>query len=444
MGSSGPELILASELARVLGGWNGRPVVFHAHPVENGAPISAASPGLWDAVVGTTFNAAMDGNTLRCEAWINLVDAAEVEGAPGTIAKLEAGEILEVSVSYFAEAEKTGGIYNGSKYVAIQRGFVPDHLAIDIDRGACSVADGCGTRSNCAGCNADCAKRGEPVANADDQKSESIILRALRRLSGVGTRANAEGESFRAVEEAINAALAVANPGAEWVYVRDVFPDEGLVVYDIGGQPFQRSYTIDASGAVTLTGDPIAVVMDVNYTPVGTPPAKEALVASEKRVDELIANTKTKFEAKDRTWLLSCTDEQLDAVTPVEEPEKVETPATPVVETPVAPVANERKLTDAELLAAMSPEMRSSIESGMAIQRERKASLVTALKAHKANPYTDEQLKAHSVVELEALAKLAGLDAPTPDYTGLGGPRAAADESKSPPPPATWAGPKAA
>lgn len=423
MGSSGPELILAAELARVLGGWNGRPVVFHAHPTRDGAPISAASPEVFERVVGTVFNAAMDGDKLLCEAWIDLARAASVDGAAATVEKLEAGTVVEVSVSYFAAAEKKSGKHNGVDYVAVQRSFVPDHLAIDINLGACSVASGCGApRSNCAG-GTECApcKEKRLKIESNEEPKPGVILAAIRRWMGGGQRSNAEGESFRAVEEAINAALAAANPGADWVYVRDVFPDEGLVVYDIGGQPFQRSYTIDASGAVTLTGDPIAVVMEVNYTPVGTKPPAEG---------EKMEPTKV---------VSSETQEEINALKA-----KIADLEAKLAEAEKTPVANEIKLTDAELLAAMSPEMRSSIESGMAAQSERKANLVTALKAHKANPYTEDQLKAFSVGELESLGKLAGLDTPAPDFSGLGGPRANADESKATPPPSTWAGPKAA
>lgn len=431
LGSDGPELVPAEELAKTAPGWNGRPVVFTAHPTVNSQPVTVNSPELQASVGGKLFRAQMDGNRLKAEAWIEAGGLDAIDGAAAIVERMEAGEVVEVSGAYFAAVEEAAGEWNGESYGGIQRTLIPDHLAIGVDIGACSVADGCGApRANTAACCEACAK-GETCMG---KKPESTILSALRRaFGGKAVRANAEGESHRAIEDALNAALADANPGADWVWVRDVFPDQSLVIYDLGGQAFQRSYTIDANGAATLGGDPVEVIPETTYKPVSeAAPAEEKPVANQKRVDALIANAKTKHTEKDRTWLMACTDEQLDAQEPVEEPKKEEPPV--VEPTVAAPVANAAKpLTEEQWLEQAPASVRAVVARANAAEAKRKEKLVAALKAVDGCPLTEEQLRAASVDELERFASFAKVEAdPAPDYSGLGGPRANANDDEKP------------
>lgn len=141
-------LLLAEEFGRYVESWNGVPVPV-LHPEQNGEPVSANAPDVIEKnSVGQIFNAAIDGQKLRAEAWINIDKATRLGFAP-LVAALEAGEIIEVSTGYFSDSEVKPGDYNGIPYSEIHRNIRPDHLALLPGQvGACSVADGCGTRVN--------------------------------------------------------------------------------------------------------------------------------------------------------------------------------------------------------------------------------------------------------------------------------------------------------
>lgn len=141
-------LVPASEFGKYPEAWNGRPVPV-LHPEDRGVPISANRPDIIERnTIGSIFNTYVDGLKLKCEAWLN-VEKAKRLGLGDLIEQLEAGEVVEVSTGYFAEDDGVSGEYNGVAYTSIHRNIRPDHLALlPGQEGACSVADGCGTRVN--------------------------------------------------------------------------------------------------------------------------------------------------------------------------------------------------------------------------------------------------------------------------------------------------------
>ena len=141
-------LLTAEEFGIFAESWNGRPVPV-LHPERNGTPVSANQPDIIERnTVGVLFNTHIEDRKLKAEAWIN-IDKANALGHGDLIALLEAGEVIEVSTGYFAEDEEKSGTYNGKEYTVIHRNIRPDHLALlPGEIGACSVEDGCGTRTN--------------------------------------------------------------------------------------------------------------------------------------------------------------------------------------------------------------------------------------------------------------------------------------------------------
>jgi len=127
--------------------WNGVPVTV-GHPTDGGGFATANSPetlSRWH--VGRIFNAGMDGDKLKGEAWIEVKRANKV--APGLIPALEAGEEMDVSTGYFSKKETATGSFKGKRYTVAHRDLKPDHLALlPGESGACSWADGCGVRAN--------------------------------------------------------------------------------------------------------------------------------------------------------------------------------------------------------------------------------------------------------------------------------------------------------
>jgi hypothetical protein len=73
------------------------------------------------------------------------------------------------------------------------------------------------------------------------------------------------------------------------------------------------------------------------------------------------------------------------------------------------------------------------LRTGVATAEARKTALVASIKTAESNVFTDEQLAAKPVAELEALAKLAGVFE-TADYSGMGLPRALTTNDEKPAP----------
>lgn len=166
------ELAPVDEVARYLDAWNGRPLPVR-HPRKDGRFVSANEPGvIANQVVGTFFNARMEGDRLMGELWVDVAKAQRLGGDALTVLeRLEAGQPVEVSTAYFSDLEAGEGTWNGKQYKGIQRNLRPDHIALLPDEvGACSWIDGCGApRVNCD-CANKSAKEATVSANVDETK----------------------------------------------------------------------------------------------------------------------------------------------------------------------------------------------------------------------------------------------------------------------------------
>lgn len=140
-------LLTQSEFGKYVESWNGIPVPV-LHPEERGQPISANRPDVIERTIGRMYNARVDNGKLKAEAWIN-VEKARRLGFSELLEKLESGQTVEVSTGYFSDDREVTGEYGGKEYMTQHVNIRPDHLALLPGQiGACSVADGCGTRVN--------------------------------------------------------------------------------------------------------------------------------------------------------------------------------------------------------------------------------------------------------------------------------------------------------
>lgn len=141
-------LVPLAEFSRFPEAWNGLPVPV-LHPEEQGQAISANRPDVIERnTIGTVFNARTEGAKLKAELWLDTEKACRL-GFCDLMKRLEAGECIEVSTGYFADDDPQAGEFNGRPYSMIHRNIRPDHLALLPGQiGACSIADGCGTRTN--------------------------------------------------------------------------------------------------------------------------------------------------------------------------------------------------------------------------------------------------------------------------------------------------------
>lgn len=141
-------LVTHEEYGKLVETWNDKPVTI-GHPQVNGEHVSAGSPDIIEkSSMGRIYNARVDGDKLIGEIWVDAAKADRI-GRTELLAALESGNTVEVSTGYFSAAEDKQGEHNGKMYTCIHRDLVPDHLAVlPNEIGACSVADGCGTRPN--------------------------------------------------------------------------------------------------------------------------------------------------------------------------------------------------------------------------------------------------------------------------------------------------------
>lgn len=440
--SASPELALASEFAKFPMGWNGRPVTLD-HPQRDGGFVSASStPTVFEEeALGFLFNSRLDGKKLKVEAWINL-EAVEnaSQQVKDEVARLEAGEVVEVSTGLFTETEVSRGRYNSKQYEAVWRDVVPDHLAILPlgTIGACSVADGCGARVNMK-VNCQCQEHEEtqedPNVNTETQEDEpenvslerNRFLRGLRdKFAGVFKLINnsAAGElSDIDTRAAIKAALKLEDDQC-WFDVVAVFNTSFVYSHNWDGTLYERSYSISSTGVVSLGTDKSRVRPETTFVPITT--TEETRMSKKEKVDALITNSATQFAEADRAWLETMEEAQLDKLSPITNTEgtdngqsttvkKVkETPATEVVD---EPKGNAAPVTADAYLAAAPAEIRSVLENGLKMHNARTDTLVKGLLANSRNTFTEVELRAMSSDSLEKLAKVANI----PDYSGAAG-----------------------
>jgi hypothetical protein len=213
------ELVPPEELAKFAEAWNGRPVPLR-HPQDStGRYISANTPDVIEAqVVGSVFNMSVDGDRLRGEMWLDIEKCERLGGdALRTLQRLQRGEVVEVSTSYFCEFEPAPGVFNGEQYRGIQRDLRPDHVALLPDEiGACSVADGCGAgRFNRASGAANCGCK---------QMKEESMEEQEKKL-----QANEDAASETAAEEQAATTPSTAELPAELALLLDALKEFGGV-----------------------------------------------------------------------------------------------------------------------------------------------------------------------------------------------------------------------
>jgi uncharacterized membrane protein len=437
-----PELAMASVFGANIEGWNGRPVVMN-HPQVNGEFVSANSPDVADTwAFGQIFAAQVEDSKLKVEAWVDVERAAELGGDfADTLDRLASGEMVEVSVGVFVALTEQKGTFQGKQYGAIWSFVVPDHLALLSEGtiGACSNADGCGAprvntgtsmtntnpsslACNCSGgtrCTCSIAVPPPPSAittptpvvaqehehDAELEVVEQTLGRFARsmKLTVEALPSNLmQADVARAVAKAIRKKT-TGTPGGYAYYVGHTSDYAIYEMYTdgVGYQYYKVGISVDESMNVTFTSDPVPVevVMSVIETQSGDPSMTVA-----------------------------------QGTTPATEPTPTATATPAVAVTPTVEAA--RPVTVADYIAAAPAEVRDVLSTSMRLHTEQKGRIAKAILATNRSPFTEVDLLAKSLEELQAFAKLAGVDAQPQqsftDYSGLGTPRAnAADDSNA-------------
>lgn len=442
-GSHGPLLHPISELGKFPEAWNGIPVVIQ-HPEEEGHNISANAPRVLDRqAVGRVFNAHIDGDRLKAEAWIEESKAQRV--SPEVLGYLSQARPLDVSVGVFTEDEYAPGIWKGERYTATARNHRPDHLALlPGGTGACSWADGCGVRVNAK-------KEGGDV--------DVNLLEALKALSqqGYGLAVNEIGMLERA--ENLRAKLDRMDDDRKLHFIQEVFDD--YCIYEVrarlseSGAPlfepvlYKRDYTMGEGGEIEFTGEAIPVRRQVEYVTMEytmkrtkggktMPNTNQKTPCCPEKVNLLIQSKHTEFAEEDREWLNSLEQGRLDKMvapianmeaqdqtaepkaetTPTEEETKNvgDNKANPINKEEALAVLRESLTSPEQFLSLVPKELKDQFESGLALHQQKRADLIASITGY-SKVFSEEELNAKPTTELE---KLAGMVPDKSDFSPLG------------------------
>lgn len=470
-----PELALAEEFGRVPASWDGRPVVMN-HPVVDGQPVSANSPTMLESIqFGWMFNTSVGEDLkLRSEAWLDLDKVAALGGEiESTVARIQAGELVEVSTGLYTGVEVTTGEYGGREYSGIWRNIMPDHLAFlsEGKLGACSAEDGCGTprinsaphakeyyfqeasmpnstptrentitrtlvaptvvASSVSTSDCGCTKINvnkpkvvvvAPVMEINNKPLAPFVQNVPMLMVNSYPGAMTDGD----VRTLLNQALEDAGiPGDYWYIV--AFTQTDIIYscymgYDNGYCTMQRGYTIGDDKSVTLAADAIEVnvltqIVPVSKVTIATTPAAEPTLAVSQANSTGENPMSVDNTAAASTSAANTTPSTTEAI-PTSIPQAtVPAPSgTTTLEANAHPV---KVRTMAEYIAEAPPEMQEVLQSGLRLHSEKKSNAIKALQATGRCKFNETQLNGMNLDMLENLMELAKV----PQFEGLASPR---------------------
>ncbi len=308
----------------------------------------------------------------------------------------------------------------------------------------------------------------------------------LKALLTGGGDVTAAAISDKDVRKKLDEALEAKVPG--YLSVDSVFPEDKQVVYAVAevGMPsyaitpddiclHRCSYSIDADENITLGDDAQEVEFKGSFEPVTAAaahedcgcknkaaadnPGADTMKTKTERVAALIAASDNLFSAADQKALETAPEEMLTTLetkfkAASDAKLKAASDKKTVDDAAALKAAEDKKTADQKALestikaattfatvedyikaapAAMQPVLRE----GIRVAAARKDAVIATIKASARNKFTDEQLAAKDITELETLAELAGADLSTVDFSGQGLPRAlsgGADDSIANPP----------
>lgn len=434
MTANGPELALASEFGKFPDTWNGRPIVVN-HPVIDGNPISANSPEVLESwSIGTIFNSKLNNNQLILEAWIDVERAKSLnESSLEILNELNANNKIEVSTGYFAEIEQTSGMYNNSKYDAIQRNIVPDHLAfLSIGTvGACSIEDGCGAsfsanmcfnsfrveQPSCGSCCESC-KEGKPCEAIMLERNEKGNPKTYKEYSkDIINNAFPLDMLSSDVIMIVSDALKVLNG---YSYVVGITQDK--VVYDqynsITGyyETYQRSFDVSSEGQVTLGNDieKVNLVTKILTANAEDPSAETTETTMDN--DNTVENENPDITNPVVETLASKTQSIVNDQGTLEVKFNEKGEAT---EFQFVPKVQSKKPSTVDEFIAQAPKaIQEVLQAGLKMHEDQKTGIIAQLKASNRCKFSDAELKSMPLAHLQSLAELANL----PDYSGRAAP----------------------
>lgn len=404
------------ELSKFPEAWNGRPLVLF-HPMKDGTPVTANSPEQQvRSQVGKLFHTKVDNARLKSEAWIDLQKALELEVGKELIELLENNGKVEVSTGLFVDEEIVDGEWNGEPYHRVAYNYRPDHLALlPGGKGACSWEDGAGL----------------PRINSESEEGNTNVVRAAIKDLAMTLGFRVQEISHDSIRSNLQSMVRdhLDPDKNQFAFIRDVFDKSFVYETESEGElkMFRQGYTVGEDDSVHLVDEPMEVMLKVEYVTVNSEENKNGTTDNNKqeggsvmdrktRVEALIANQASGWTEEDREVLMNLADVQFDKIEKTApkkedvppEPKKEEEPTTNAKKDGEEKPADKVTTLEAFLSSTEVPaEVRSVLRANIREQKARKAELVGKLKANKRNRFTDDQLAAKEIEELEALVALS-------------------------------------
>lgn len=244
--------------------WNGVPVpVSHPKDASGNFVTANSADAESNHNIGNFFNAKFETKTkaLKGELWIN-IEKATLLGHKELLDRLDKGENVDVSTGLWTNAEPAEGNYRGKPYSSISNSFAADHLAIlPNEKGACSVADGCGTfllnhQGEDKPCCGSCSENKNKTPSSMFGNAFKIISNAL----GFINNETSHNEIHHQLTQQLRSSFKDTN---KWQYIIDVFPD--FFVYEQDESLFRQNYTLGKDDSVSIDGEPVLVTIKKHY-----------------------------------------------------------------------------------------------------------------------------------------------------------------------------------
>ena len=415
-GSRGPLFHSAEELGSVVAAWNGIPITVQ-HPQQNGIFVSANSPSQIDSSVGRAYNAHMEGDKLKAEAWLDVQKLAAI--SPVAAEYIKEKRPLDVSVGVFTLEEEEEGEWNGEHYTAIARNHRPDHLALLPGvEGACNWADGCGIRVNSKyKTNANEMKDEKPFQIYKDLNKKGLAVVPVVNMSGYVELSNKVRSKLDSMDNEMS-----------MYFLEELYEDK--LIYRIRNHAqdtttlYQQTYSVGDDGKVELTGDAREVRKNITYetnkrrtTFNNNSKTKDMDKQVEARVEALIANSNAKWNNCDREFLsglsLARLEELEKATVKIEQPKLDANAAIQFLKD------NHQK--DEDLLSLLSKEAQEAYQTGLKLYQEKRKEYIGAIVAN-TKQWKEDELEGMDFALLEKFAKSfpkKDVDQPV-DYSGQG------------------------
>ncbi len=432
-GSAGPILHKREELQHYTSAWNGIPVVV-PHPTEDGKFISANIPEvLEEREIGRVFNAHVEGDKLKAEAWIDEEKAENI--SPRALQMVKDKEPLDVSVGVFTDNEQNTGQWNNQTYQAVAHNYRPDHLAfLPDEQGACSWGDGCGVRVN---------RKNEKggIHKVTYVINENLEL-DLKKLSKNGVNLIQLNQGYRDLIEKAQNRLDEMDNDFKMHFLAEIYDDE--VIYRVdnsqeGEQNFYRQeYDTKEDGEIELTGEPEKVIQKVSYVTANKDVndnddelngnTKGDIMSDKEKtpceaIQSLIKSDYTAFDEGDEDWLSNLEEPSVNKLVAMEEKvrEKDEESNDDEVMTQEKAVQTlKESFKDSEdFLEIVPDEYSEQMKYGLKLHNEKRKDLIDSITAN-SKAFSEDELEKKDMPELEKLASFVD-DTSGMDYSGLAG-----------------------